>query len=119
MFTAGWVGLTAGWLPHPRSPQAQVGLLIVAGFLWGFVYGAIMNLYTWPYLAGDPRLTWTPGAGVSAALGRYAAFYVTTSLLWDAASAAGNAVLLAILGQPTLRALARFRDRLQFQVEVP
>ncbi|WP_374689492.1 ECF transporter S component [Promineifilum sp.] len=117
MFTAGWVGLTAGWLPHPRAPRAQVALLIAAGFLWGFIYGAIMNLYTWPFLAGDPRLTWTPGAGLSAALGRYAAFYVATSLVWDAAAAAGNVILLAALGWPAIRALARFRDRLQFRVE--
>lgn len=116
MFTAGWIGIMAGWLPHPRRPAAELALLVGFGFLWGFVYGLIINLYTWPYLVSDPLTTWTPGAGIADALRRYAAFYVATSLLWDSAAAIGNAVLLATLGLPTIRALTRFRGRMQFQV---
>ncbi len=116
MFTAGWIGLIAGWLPHPQRPAAELALLIGFGFLWGFIYGLIINLYTWPYLTGDPLITWTPGAGAADALRRYAAFYVATSLLWDSASAIGNAVLLAALGLPAIRALTRFRGRMQFHV---
>lgn len=116
MFTAGWVGLSAGLLPHLRRPRAELALLIVFAGLWGFAYGAILNLYTWPLLVGDPGQTWSPGAGVIEALRRYVAFYLATSLLWDSVAAAGNVVLLAALGRPTLRALARFRDRLQFEV---
>lgn len=119
MFTAGWVGLTAGWLPHLRRPRAELALLVAFGCLWGFVYGAIMNLYTWPYLVGDPQTTWAQGVGVAATLRRYAAFYIATSLVWDAAAAAGNVILLAALGLPTVRALARFRDRLHFEVQLP
>lgn len=119
MFTAGWLGLIAGWLPHLRRPSAELALLIGFGFLWGFVYGLIMNLYTWPFLTGDPLITWTPGAGAADALRRYAAFYVATSLLWDSAAAVGNVVLLAALGLPTIRALTRFRGRMQFQVRPP
>lgn len=117
MFTAGWVGLTAGWMPHPRRPAVELLLLVGVGFCWGFLYGGIMNLYSWPYLAGDPQTTWAPGAGVQDALRRYAAFYLTTSLLWDTAAAIGNVILMAALGLPTVRALARFRNRFQFQVQ--
>ena len=46
MFTAGWVGLSAGLLPHLRRPRAELALLIVFAGLWGFAYGAILNLYT-------------------------------------------------------------------------
>lgn len=116
MFTAGWVGLSAGLLPHLRRPRAELVLLIAFAGLWGFAYGAILNLYTWPLLVGDPGQTWSPGAGATEALRRYVAFYLATSLLWDSVAAAGNVVLLAALGRPTLRALARFRDRLQFEV---
>lgn len=119
MFTAGWIGLTAGWLPHLRRPAVEIAILIAFGFLWGFIYGGIMNLYTWPYLAGDPRLTWTPGASAGDALRRYVAYYLATSLLWDSAAAAGNVLLLAALGLPTVRALTRFRGRLQYQVQRP
>lgn len=117
MFTAGWIGLTAGWLPHFRRPAAELGLLIAFAFLWGFIYGGIMNLYTWPYLLGDPRETWNPGAGAADAARRYAAYYLATSLLWDTAAAVGNVVLMAALGLPVIRALSRFRGRLQFQVQ--
>ncbi|MBX7252882.1 MAG: ECF transporter S component [Candidatus Promineofilum sp.] len=116
MFTAGWVGVTAGWLPHLRRPRAEVAMLALLGLLWGFAYGAIMSFYTWPFLVGNAQTTWSPGAGVADALRRYVAFYLTTSLLWDSVGAVGNVVLLAALGAPTLRALGRFRDRLLFAV---
>ncbi len=119
MFTAGWIGLTAGCLPRLQRPKAALALLIGFSFLWGFAYGAIMNLYTWPYFVGDAQQSWAPGAGVFTTLRRYAAFYLATSLVWDLAAAAGNVLLLAVLGVPTLRALARFRDRLRFEVQVP
>lgn len=117
MFTAGWIGLTAGWLPHPASGRRQLAVLLVFGFVWGFLYGAILNLYTWPLLAGDAALSWQAGAGLADALSRYAAFYVVTSLVWDAMAALGNVLLLLILGVPTIRALERFHDRLHFEVQ--
>lgn len=49
----------------------------------------------------------------------YAAFYVTTSLLWDSAAAIGNVILMAALGLPAVRALTRFRGRMAFQVQHP
>jgi energy-coupling factor transport system substrate-specific component len=119
MFAAGWVGLTAGLLPHLSKPRAELALLLVFGFVWGFVYGAIMNLSTWPYLAGDPRLTWTPDAGIGETFNRYLVYYVTTSLWWDSAAALGNVLLIAVLGLPAVKALTRFRDRFQFQVRLP
>lgn len=116
MFTAGWVGLTAGWLPHPRRSGAEMGMLLAFGFLWGYLYGGIMNLYTWPYLVGNAQTTWAPGAGIGDAARRYAAYYVTTSLVWDSAAAVGNVVLMFALGAPAVRALTRFRSRFYFQV---
>ncbi len=117
MFTAGWVGLTAGWLPHPKSRRAELVLLAAFSFLWGFAYGGIMNLYSWPYLVGDPAATWEPGLGVADSVRRYAAYYLATSLLWDLGAALGNVILIATLGLPTVRALKRFRGRMQFQVQ--
>ena len=46
MFTAGWVGLSAGWLPHLKQTRLEVAMLVLFGALWGFLFGAIMNLYT-------------------------------------------------------------------------
>lgn len=117
MFTAGWIGLTAGWLPHSSRPKGDIVFLALFSFAWGFTYGLIMNLYTWPYLVGDPQMTYMPGEGLGDVASRYAAYYLATSLIWDSAAALGNVVLVAALGLPTVRALTRFRGRMQFQVQ--
>jgi energy-coupling factor transport system substrate-specific component len=113
MFTAGWVGLTSGWLPHPQRPQLALLMLVIFGGFWGFLYGAIINLYAWPFIVGDPAISWQAGVG----LARYGAYYLATSLIWDIGGAVGNILLLLILGVPGLHALTRFRDRFQFQVQ--
>lgn len=117
MFAAGWVGLTSGWLPHPQRPPVTLAMLIVFGGMWGFLYGAIMNLYSWPYIVGDPAMSWQAGVGLAGFLARYGAYYLATSLIWDIGGALGNILLLLILGVPGLHALTRFRDRFQFRVQ--
>lgn len=116
MFTAGWVGMSAGWLPHPPGQRAQLILLAGFGLLWGLLFGVIMNLYFWPFVVDGGATSWQPGAGVWDGIGRYAAFYAVTSLVWDLGRAAGNVILILVLGMPAVRALIRFRDRFQFQV---
>ncbi|MCA9932946.1 MAG: ECF transporter S component [Ardenticatenaceae bacterium] len=115
MFAAGWVGLTAGWLPKPRSPKVQITLLASFGFLWGLLFGAILNLYFWPFLNDGSLQSWQPGLSLAATLGRYASFYAATSLLWDIGRGLGNAVLILALGYPAIQVLVRFRDRFQFR----
>ncbi len=120
MFAAGWVGLSAALLRplvQLLSGEGRRGELIALAFfgaLWGFAYGAIMNLWFWPYAAGPAHQYWTPGTGLAETLRRYLAFYVLTSLIWDAFGAAGNVLLLLAFGAPIVRALRRFRDRLGF-----
>ncbi|MFQ5398672.1 MAG: ECF transporter S component [Anaerolineae bacterium] len=113
MFAAGWVGLTAGWLPRPRSPRWQLVLLAGFGFGWGLLFGALLNLYSWPLVggAGDQSLP------LHQLLARYGVYYLSTSLVWDLMRALGNAALILVLGAPAVRALTRFRNRFQFQVE--
>lgn len=114
MFVTGWVGLTAGWLPHPQNPKTLLGMLLVFGFGWGVLFGALMNLYFWPFVSGEGNTFWLPGSGLWETIGRYAAFYALTSLWWDVVGAIGNVVLMAALGLPVVRAFTRFRDRFQF-----
>lgn len=115
MLGAGWVGLTAGWLPHPRGRRARLLLLAGFGALWGLLYGAILDLWFWPFLAPGldtpTRITWTPGLGATEALAHFARFYLVTSLGTDLFRAAGNALLVLALGAPILRVLERFRSR--------
>jgi energy-coupling factor transport system substrate-specific component len=119
MFAAGWVGLLSGWLPRlAHRPRAETAMLAVWGLAWGFAFGALMNIWFWPYLAppGGSELYWQPGVGLAETLKRYAAFYVITSLWWDVMRAAGNFVLLFLFAGPILRLLRRFQQRFYFQV---
>jgi energy-coupling factor transport system substrate-specific component len=108
MMAAGWVGLGAAWLPH-RGPR--LAWLAVYGAVWGWVYGALTNLYFWPYAIQAPDLAWQPGLSLVETLTRYAKFYLVTSLAWDTMAAIGNVVLIALLGSSLLRVLERFQRR--------
>lgn len=120
MFTAGWVGLSTALLPplvrrlNIQGRVAEVIVLAVFGALWGFAYGAIMNLSFWPFSAGAAEQYWTPGITPLETLRRYFNFYLLTSFVWDIFGALGNVVLIALFGAPILRTLRRFHDRLLF-----
>jgi energy-coupling factor transport system substrate-specific component len=118
MFTAGWVGLTSGWLPHPGQLRYQLALLLAWGAFWGMLYGVLINLFFWPLLVGVTGTGWQPGAGFGENMARYGAFYLATSFLWDIGRALGNVALLLILGIPAIQALARFRDRFHYELGV-
>ncbi|MCS7061491.1 MAG: ECF transporter S component [Anaerolineae bacterium] len=122
MFTAGWMGMSAGWLNRlwsQLSPtrRGELAALIAFGVVWGFLYGAIMNLWFWPFQAGSPDQSYQAGLSAGDTLQRYAVFYVATSLAWDVFAAAGNAVLLGVFGAATLKALRRFRNRFLFEID--
>jgi energy-coupling factor transport system substrate-specific component len=142
MFTAGWVGMSTPLLrslmggvrrlssrsPHRpgsgasplqettrrRLEQGEILLLAAFGLLWGFLYGAIMNLWEWPFIVGPQAQSWSPNIGLLATLQRYAVFYLATSLVWDAIGAFGTALMMLAFGGPALRVLRRFRQRFTF-----
>jgi energy-coupling factor transport system substrate-specific component len=123
MFAAGWAGLVSGWLPQlPGRHRLEVLLLAAWGILCGFLYGAVMNLWFWPYLVypsggqstSELSTAWESGIGLLQTLARYGLFYLTTSLWWDAGRAIGNLSLILLLGAPILRLLRRFQQRFQF-----
>ena len=110
----GWMGAGAGWLGRATQhlrPWWEVVALAAYGWVWGFLYGAIMNLWFWPFARGG-ALDWNPTLGLTATLERYWAFYVATSLPWDAAAALTNAVLILVTGVALMRTLRRFAHRL-------
>jgi energy-coupling factor transport system substrate-specific component len=92
--------------------------LIGFGVFWGLAYGLVMNIYFWPFMMGTTAsISWEVGLSLKQAGLRYLTFYVTTSLIWDIARAAGNGLFIAVLGIPTIAALTRFRDRFNFRVQ--
>ena len=114
MIGAGWVGMTAGWLPRVDSRRTRVLMIALFAALWGFLFGALLNLWFWPFTAAGSSgssIAWTPDLTLSETLQRYGAFYLSTSFAFDAFRAAGNAVLVLALGGPILSLLERYRSR--------
>jgi energy-coupling factor transport system substrate-specific component len=120
MFSTGWVGMLSGWLPRlKRHPRIEVFMLAVWGMLLGLAFGALMNVWFWPYVlgSGQSQMYWEPNLGLLEILRRYLVFYAVTSLWWDLVRAAGNLLLLLVFGAPVLRLLRRFQQRFFFQVQ--
>jgi energy-coupling factor transport system substrate-specific component len=116
MLALAWMGAGAGFLGRSTrrlAPRVEVAVLAAYGWGWGFLYGAIMNIWFWPYLAGQGPLAWEPGLGLAGTLDRYWSFYTVTSLAWDAAAAVTNAALILLTGRVALRSFRRFESRLR------
>lgn len=114
MWALGWIGAggaVAAPLMRARPRWPAIGVLIAYGWLAGLVFGALTNLWFWPFMTGASELAWEPGIGLGPTIERYWRFYVATSLPWDATRALGNAVVIGALGLPVARLFVRFRER--------
>lgn len=121
MLALGWMGAGAGFLGRltERGPRIlEVAVLALYGWVWGFAYGAILNLWFWPFAVDGGPLSYLPGAPLTDTVARYWSFYAVTSLPWDAAGALTNAVLIVATGKALLPSMRRFADRLEPEVEI-
>lgn len=120
MFASAWMGSSAGLL-RLYAVRVHAGrraeLLLVVGFgvAWGLLFGAITNLWSWPFFAAGPDISYEAGLGPIETLRRYWNYYILTSFGWDLFRSVANAVLLVFVGGPLLRALVRFRARFTFE----
>lgn len=115
MLALAWLATATGALgrlTRRLAPRVEVAVLAGASWVAGFGYGLVINLWSWPLTPGDGPLQWNAGLGLTDTLSHYWAFYVATSLAWDAAGATANLVVVALLGRPVLRSLRRFAHRL-------
>jgi energy-coupling factor transport system substrate-specific component len=119
MLACGWIGMTAGWLPKLASERSRVVMLAIFGAVWGLLFGALMNIWFWPFTApgagADSSLYWSPDLSMAETATRYVRFYVVTSLAFDSLRSIGNIVLVLILGRPILRLLERYRARFSWE----
>lgn len=115
MTAAAWVGLGAGLLPPARG-RAEVVLLAAYGAVSALAYGLCMNLWFWPFAAGDgTQLSYVAGDAVLDNLRRFVWFTVATSSLgWDLGRAVTNVVAITALGPGVLAALRRAARRASF-----
>jgi energy-coupling factor transport system substrate-specific component len=121
MLVMGWLGAGAGFAglaTRRLKPGAEAVALAAYGWAAGFGYGAMMNLWSWPWFQSSGAISWHPGLSLAQGVHHYWAFYVTTSFAWDAAGATANAIATVILARPVLRSLRRFAYRLDPVVEL-
>ncbi|QSF45768.1 ECF transporter S component [Paenibacillus tianjinensis] len=97
MFAWGMVGLSAGWLRNAWWMKKRSGMLIF-GFVWGFLFGWIMNV--WYIISLPDAFSW----------GLVAAAYAS-SFYFDLAHALSNVFFLAILAGGWTKVLERFRKK--------
>jgi energy-coupling factor transport system substrate-specific component len=117
MLTMGWVAMGAGLLPGAQRLRGKGELLMLAayGAVSALLYGLVMNLQGWPYIAGlGSGLSFVPGDPLPDNLARFAAYVLATSLGWDVPRATLTTVLVLTLGTPLLRALRRATRRASF-----
>jgi energy-coupling factor transport system substrate-specific component len=118
MFGAAWMGFGAGCLP-PAKGKAELGMLAGYAAVSALLYGALLNLWFWPFGAGTTTsFSFVPGAGFVHNLHSFILFDVTTSLGFDIPRAVTNGVLVLVLGRPVLAALRRASRRAAFDVPV-
>lgn len=119
MVCCGWVAMGAGLLPRATG-RSERWLLAAYGLVCGLLYGAVMNLWFWPFLGtGAPAgAGFVAGAGVADNLRHYAVFYFATSFGWDLPRGLLTAVLTFVACRPLLRALRRSVRRARFDAPV-
>jgi len=116
MWALGWIGGGAGLLRPllARAPRPWISVLTLAAYGWigGLAFGALTNLWFWPFAGGAAEISWQPGIGALEAARRYVSFYLLTSLPWDSSRAVLNVLLMGVLARPCMRLLGRYRARL-------
>lgn len=97
MFAWGMTGLTAGWLRRSWLLRKRAGLLVF-GFIWGFLFGWIMNI--WVLLSLPDAFSW-----------RLVAVTFAASFYFDLAHALSNVFFLAVLAGGWTKVLQRFHKK--------
>ncbi len=116
MVASAWIGLGAGLLPRRVSGRAEIVMLAFYGVAAAYVFGFLMNLWSWPFALGlGTELSYSPVDPLLDNLHRFVIFTVTTSTLgWDTGRAITNAVAIVVLGPAVLATLRRASRRASF-----
>ncbi len=115
MFAAGWVGAGAGFLPrlgalHGRTRiVAETAMLVGYGIVASYLFGAIMNLWFWPFAVGTTAsIGYVPSGELAVNLEHFAVYtLVTSTLTWDTVRAITTTIGIIVVGPMILAALSR------------
>jgi len=122
MFAAAWVGAGAGLvsrgmrratrrMPARGRRWIELAALIVYGILAAYVYGALLNLWFWPFaVGGQTSISFVAGGDPTTNFSRFVVYtLVTSTLTWDTVRAATTVIGLAVLGPAIMAGLRRVK----------
>ncbi|RJR32748.1 MAG: ECF transporter S component [Deltaproteobacteria bacterium] len=105
MFIWGLVGITAAWLRKlPLSKSTAVVALAAFGFLWGWLYGIIINVWFWTYFVYPLTL-------------KTYLLTLLNAVIWDATHALANVFFVGIFGARVIATMERFKKRFYWSIE--
>lgn len=114
MMCSAWIGLGAGLLPRRVTGKAEILMLVGYGIFAAYLFGFLMGLWFWPFLAGTETsqaasaISFVAGDPVWDNLKRYLTYSLAnTSIAWDTGRAITNAIAIAVLGPALLATLRR------------
>lgn len=118
MMASAWIGLGAGLLPRRLRGRAEITVLCVYGVVVAYGFGVLMNMSSWPFLAGieltyyEGSLSFVPDAPLLDNLHRFAVYTLMTSTAgWDTGRAITNVIAIIVLGPAILATLRRAARR--------
>lgn len=121
MMCSAWIGMIAGLLPRRVTGRAEIAMLVAYGIVVAYGFGLLMNLWSWPFIAGvelptyDGSLSYVPGAPILENLHTFAVYTLLTSTAgWDTGRAITNTVGIVALGPALLVTLRRAARRASF-----
>ncbi|WP_408896254.1 ECF transporter S component [Nocardioides sp. R1-1] len=123
MLVAAWVGMGAGLLPRGVRGRGEIALLAAYGVVSAYLYGLLMNLQGWPFIAGiqlpgqdSSELSYVPGAAVLDNLHHFLVYTLLTSTGgWDTGRAVTNLLAILLLGPAVLATLRRAARRARIE----
>lgn len=117
MMAAGLVGVGAGLLGLAAGRRTLERTVLSAyAVVASFVYGALMTMWSWPFLAGTgSSLSFVPGSAIADNLQAFIRYEVFTGgLIWDLGRAVTTVVLIALTGKTLLATLRRAANKVEF-----
>ena len=120
MFATAWVGAGAGLVSLAirrvtrratarQRRWSEFATLSVYGIVAAYLYGALLNLWFWPFaVGGETSISYEAGAAVGLNLSHFVVYtLVTSTLTWDTVRAATTVVGLIVMGPALMAGLRR------------
>ncbi len=109
MMAAGLVGAGAGLLPRFKNRSWETATLIGYAVFASYLFGTLMTLWNWPFLAGTgTSISYVPGGGVEVNLLKFIQYQLLSGgLAWDTGRAITTSVLIFLTAPALLATLGR------------